>query len=272
MNSSEGRLHSCPPRAAPVLHPAAFSLPPAAWPDPDHYSHLVPAPGTFRPSCVSASCPQPSVQLPPPPGCQPLCGHSEMPTTPFLEGPPLRSSPLPQSLPPVDLLYPRAHQAEEATGQAAICLPSMALGQPSCLPHSKEVIRTPDTSHPHVCPDKGPSCTGGPQQEQPLCAAPATLCAPVCPQPLSPHVSKLDRRTITSQPRIPRTSQDPQVDAERPPRAVSGKGLGCPLVGLQDQARRAPHSRVIGVTRWRSTKEQSKGSARNQFISIIRVD
>lgn len=103
-----------------------------------------------------------------------------------------------------------------------------------------------------------------------MCCPSHTVCT--CHQPLSPHVSKPDRRTITSPPRIPRASQDPQVDAEGPPRAVNGKGLGCPLVGLQGQARRAPPSRVIGVTRWRSKKEQSKDSARNQFISIIRAD
>ena len=47
------------------------------------------------------------------------------------KAPSVELTPVLQSLPPGDLLYFWAPQAEETTGQAAVCLQSVALGRPS---------------------------------------------------------------------------------------------------------------------------------------------
>lgn len=177
MNSSEGRLHSCPPRAAPVLHPAAFSLPPAAWPDPDHYTLTWCQPREPSDSPVSR-LPALSLQ------CSSLLHLAAIPVWPFRDAHHSisRRSPFTE-LSPASLLLIFCilgpTRLKRQLGRLPSVCPLWRWGNHPVLPHSKEVIRSPDTSHPHVCPDKGPSCTGGPQQEQPLCAAPATLCAPV---------------------------------------------------------------------------------------------
>lgn len=192
-----------PPSAAPIPHPARHRPP---------HSHLVPAQpptqlpkGTFRPSRLLASCPQPPIQFLLHQTVSPLWLFWDAHRSISRKGPSVELPPVLQSLPPGDLLFSWGPQAEEATGQAYVCLRSVALGRPSCASPLQGGRQDPDPSCPHGCPYKGPRLTG----HRMTCLAPsrlgattmdtaATLCAPLtAPEPMCEQAGKANNHAST---------------------------------------------------------------------------